>query len=145
MGHDNSKIRYWWRVKGVFLLQSCHRAAGCWRSPQKTPLHLVPRTKRWLDSHETSRSKADGQNCPIPVEAGQGLKGKKGFNNPPPPKTSKSILKYCPPYIYSLLHLTVWGHWQNSSPPSGQVRHEPSTREKQKEERKDNLMSAQHV
>lgn len=105
MGHDNSKIRYWWRVKGVFLLQSCHRAAGCWRSPQKTPLHLVPRTKRWLDSHETSRSKADGQNCPIPVEAGQGLKGKKLFNNP-----SQRHLK-----VYSnTAHLifTVFSTWQ---------------------------------
>lgn len=76
---NNSNIGYWWRVTGFCLLQSCHRDAGCWRSPQKTPLHLVPRTKRWPGSHETKRSKADGQSCPIPVEGEHGLKGKKGL------------------------------------------------------------------
>lgn len=95
MEHNNSKIMYWWRVKGVFLLQSCHRAAECWRSPQKTPLHLVPRTKRWSGSHETTTSKADGQSCPRPVEGGHGLKGEKKAKKKSSqltPKTTKSVL-----------------------------------------------------
>lgn len=146
MEHNNSKIMYWWRVKGVFLLQSCHRAAECWRSPQKTPLHLVPRTKRWSGSHETTTSKADGQSCPRPVEGGHGLKGekkakKKAHNSP---QRQLKVYSSPPPYIYSPLHLTVWDHWLNSSPPSEQARHEPSTRERQREERKDIFTSAQY-
>lgn len=55
---------------------------------------------------------------------------------------SRFSYQKCPPYICSLLLLTVWGHWLNSSPPSGQDHHEPSTREKWEGRRKDYLISS---
>lgn len=105
MGHNSSRIRCISRGQGLFLPQSCHRAAGCWRSPQKTPLHLGPRTKTWLDSHETTRSKASGQNCPIPVEMEQGVKIKKGFNT----SLRNSLLKKKPTlYLQSSPPDSIW-------------------------------------
>lgn len=103
-GTQHSKIRYRWRVKRLYLLQSCHRVAGCWKSPQKTLLHLVPRTNWWLGSHGMTKSKAGGQSCPIPVEVGDGLKGGKGFNTAP-----RGLEKHS-----NMAHLifTVFSTWQ---------------------------------
>lgn len=64
----SSKTVFFFLYNWEFLPRSCHRAAGCWRSPQQTLLHLGPRTTTWWDSRETMKNKAGGQSCPKPVE-----------------------------------------------------------------------------
>lgn len=121
--------------KSDFLLRSCHRGAVCWRNPQKTPHHPVPRPRRWLGSRGGTRKRAAGQSCPIPILEGCVLFGWKTKRCNTPRGNLWVHLKIFPPYIYSLLHLREWGHSLNSSQSSSQIHRGLSTEAGQRKRR----------